>query len=76
MTTIKNISRLGMVAQLVILALGKLRQKDFEFKANMGYIARPYLKKKKFSRHHQMSPRGQNCPHLRTTALKVLQQQI
>jgi hypothetical protein len=31
----------------VIPALGKHRQEDFEFKTNVGYIARPYLKKEK-----------------------------
>jgi hypothetical protein len=30
-----------------IPALRKLRQKNYEFKANLGYIVRPYLKKKK-----------------------------
>jgi hypothetical protein len=27
--------------------LGRLRQKDCEFEANLGYTARPYLKQKK-----------------------------
>jgi hypothetical protein len=30
----------------VITALKRLRQEDLEFKANLGYIARPHLKKK------------------------------
>jgi hypothetical protein len=31
----------------VIPALRRLRQKDYKFKANLGYIAEPCLKKKK-----------------------------
>jgi hypothetical protein len=30
-----------------ILALGKLRQADYEFKLCMGYVVRPCLKRKK-----------------------------
>lgn len=29
----------------VILVLGKMRQKDFKFKASLGYTVKPYLKK-------------------------------
>jgi hypothetical protein len=35
-----------MVAQPVIPALGRLRQEDHEFQTNLGYITRPYPKKK------------------------------
>jgi hypothetical protein len=31
----------------VIPGLGRLRQENLEFKANLGYIDRPYLKKKR-----------------------------
>jgi hypothetical protein len=31
----------------VIPAIKKLRQKDLEMESNLGYIMRPYLKKKK-----------------------------
>jgi hypothetical protein len=31
----------------VILALGKLKQKDLNFQVSLGYIVRPCLKKKK-----------------------------
>jgi hypothetical protein len=41
-----------MVVNTVTPALGKLRQKDYELEASLGYTARPYLKttttKKKF----------------------------
>jgi hypothetical protein len=31
----------------IIPGIGRLRQEDHGFKANLGYVARPYLKKKK-----------------------------
>jgi hypothetical protein len=31
----------------VILALGSLSQEDWEFKASLGYVVRPYVRKKK-----------------------------
>jgi hypothetical protein len=34
----------GVVAMPVILALGRLRQEDLEFKVSLDYIAPPYLK--------------------------------
>jgi hypothetical protein len=38
---------LGVVVMPITAALRKVRQKDLEFKASLGYIVRPYLKKKK-----------------------------
>jgi hypothetical protein len=32
------------VAHLVILAVGRLRQEGYEFKASLGYTVRPHLK--------------------------------
>jgi hypothetical protein len=34
-----------MVCTSIIPALGRFRQEDGKFKASLGYIARPYLKK-------------------------------
>jgi hypothetical protein len=31
----------------VVLALGMLRQKDYDFEAGLGYLAKPCLKKEK-----------------------------
>jgi hypothetical protein len=45
----------------IIPALGKLRRGDHELKANMSFIVRPCLKKKKkFSIVHSSSGVGQN----------------
>lgn len=37
----------AVLAYTVILAVGMLKQKDDEFKANLGYSVRPSLKKQK-----------------------------
>jgi hypothetical protein len=39
----------------VILALWRLRQKDFEFKPSLGYTVIPHLKKKKKTAEHDSS---------------------
>jgi hypothetical protein len=37
--------QLGMVVYMPIIpALRRLRQKDLEFKASLGYVTRPYVK--------------------------------
>jgi hypothetical protein len=38
---------------LIILALGRLRQKNQKFKTNLGYTARAYLKIKKKKKKEQ-----------------------
>jgi hypothetical protein len=43
---IKRIGETAWVQMPVISALGRLRQKDYEFKASWGSIARPCLKNK------------------------------
>jgi hypothetical protein len=37
-----------MIVEPIITTHGGLRQEDNEFKTRLGYIARPYLKKKCF----------------------------
>jgi hypothetical protein len=41
------VSKPGVVVHTCDPSIGRLRKEDQEFKASLGYIARPYLKKKK-----------------------------
>jgi hypothetical protein len=41
------VSKLVVVVHTCDPSIGRLRKEDQEFKASLGYIARPYLKKKK-----------------------------
>jgi hypothetical protein len=43
---------MGSVVHTVISALGRWKQEGWEFKASVGYIARPCLKKKKKMQDH------------------------
>lgn len=44
--------KLGMVAHACTLAFRKTRQADLEFKANLGYVARPCSSSKR--RHYEV----------------------
>jgi hypothetical protein len=51
----------------VISALGRLKQKDQEFKVSLGCLARPCLKKEKEKKEIQSNPNY--CPHPATYKL-------
>jgi hypothetical protein len=51
-------------------ALGRLRQKDLKFKANLGYIGRPCLKKKNKKRKY-FKYRGKRSKRFNMTVLSL-----
>lgn len=47
--------RIGAMYLYIVLELQRLGQEDREVEANLGHVARPYFKKKKFESHQDGS---------------------
>jgi hypothetical protein len=58
-----------MVVHIVIPALGRLRQEEHEFDANLGYIVKPCLKKPKEKKSNLKSMAS---IHVKPTSIKLL----